>query len=239
MDCYSLCVIIPITNKQTAITLNFDEFSLILLILNELLGMIIIHIAILTLLSVICIISAETDEIYRVKFTVNLGKEKTDYFIIEVHNDWAPIGSNRFYELLNINYFNGNRFFRVISGFMAQFGIHGDPKISSKWKERTIKHSRTTQLFINFNDNTNLDEMGFTPFAVVIEGMNVVDQLYAIGEGGQGDGKDKKGPSQGRIQEEGNKYLKKVFPKLSYIISTEILPKDENEELKVNQNNEL
>jgi peptidyl-prolyl cis-trans isomerase A (cyclophilin A) len=126
---------------------------------------------------------------------------------------------------------------------MAQFGIHGDPKISAEWKDKKIKddpvvesnkrgyvsfatsgdNTRTTQIFINFGDNTNLDSMKFAPFAKIISGMDIVDKIFPVGEGGQGDGKDKKGPAQSRITDEGNKYLKKVFPKLSYIISTSIV----------------
>ena len=166
------------------------------------------------------------------EITVNL-EGKKDSFIVEVNPEWAPLGAARFTELVEADFFPGVRFFRTIKGFMSQFGISGNPKISQQWKEKKIsddpaagqsnkrgylsfatsgKDSRTTQIFINLVDNANLDGMGFTPFARVVgEGMGVVDQLYSgYGEGGNGDGLDGRGPSQGRLQEEGNRYLKKV-----------------------------
>jgi len=128
----------------------------------------------------------------------------------------------------------------VIPGFMCQFGIHGDPNVSAKWREATIPddpvkgsntrgtitfatagpNTRTTQLFINFADNVNLDGMGFSPFGKVIAGMDVVDKINGeYGEGAPGG----RGPDQGRIQMEGNTYLKKDFPNLDYIKSATIL----------------
>lgn len=129
------------------------------------------------------------------------------------------------------------RFFRVISGFMAQFGISGDPATAAKWREDNLKdepvvgtnkrgtisfamagpNTRTTQLFINFADNTNLDAQGFSPLASIDEeGMKVIDRLYS----GYGEGAPSgNGPDQGRIQSSGNAYLEKDFPKLSYINS--------------------
>src|SRR5208283_438514 len=127
-------------------------------------------------------------------------------------------------------------FFRVIPGFMCQFGIHGDPNVSAKWREATIAddpvkgsntrgtitfatagpNTRTTQLFINFADNTGLDGQGFSPFGKVTKGMDVVDKI----NGEYGDGPPwGKGPNQGRVQAEGNSYLKKDFPNLDYIKS--------------------
>merc|ERR1712086_500960 len=128
---------------------------------------------------------------------------------------------------------------------MAQFGIHANPKIAAEWKDKKIKDdkvtqknergmisfatsgadSRTTQMFINFKDNLNLDGMGFSPFAKIKgDGMTVVDKIYqGYGEGAPSG----KGPEQGRIQSEGNKYLKRSFPNLSYVIGTRILDKDE------------
>jgi peptidyl-prolyl cis-trans isomerase A (cyclophilin A) len=127
---------------------------------------------------------------------------------------------------------------------MAQFGISGDPEITSLWKSKAIpddpvtmsnvrgtlsfatsgKNTRTAQVFINFADNSFLDKQGFSPFAQVISGMDVVDRIYSgYGEGGNGDGKDNRGPSQGLINRNGNKYLESVFPKLSYINSSQII----------------
>ena len=155
--------------------------------------------------------------------------------------DWAPNGADRFYNLVKIGYFKDIAFFRNIDGFMVQFGIHGDPAVNAKWREANIKddtvkksntvgyvtyaqsgrpNSRSTQFFVNFGDNANLDGMRFAPFGKVVEGMDVVKSLY----NGYGEGAPRgKGPDQGRIQEEGNAYLKKDFPKLDYIKSATIV----------------
>eukprot|EP01013_Petalomonas_cantuscygni_P023101 TRINITY_DN44490_c0_g1_i1.p1 TRINITY_DN44490_c0_g1~~TRINITY_DN44490_c0_g1_i1.p1 ORF type:complete len:234 (-),score=43.63 TRINITY_DN44490_c0_g1_i1:313-954(-) len=196
-------------------------------------------------------VSAE-DKPYLVDFSVKLAPGKEGTFTIEVHPEWAPLGAARFKELIDADFFKNVRFFRAIKGFMAQFGIHGNPGVAAKWRDNKIsddpvkesnkrgylsfatsgKDSRTTQMFINFGDNTNLDGMGFSPFARVISGMDVVDELYTgYGEGGSGDGTDGRGPSQGRLQSEGNKYLKKVFPKLSYILTTTVRGAAADEEL--------
>ena len=135
-----------------------------------------------------------------VTFDVTLATGQKDSFDLEVQPDWAPLGAARFKELLDEEFFTSVRFFRVISGFMAQFGIHGKPDVSSKWRERKLKDdpvllsnkrgyisfatsgtdSRTTQMFINFGDNTNLDGMGFSPFGRVLgNGMDVVDKIYS------------------------------------------------------------
>lgn len=127
---------------------------------------------------------------------------------------------------------------------MAQIGLHPDPAVSNKWRGQTIlddptvqhntrgmvtfahagKNTRTTQIFFNFRDNSYLDQQGFAPFAEVISGIEFIDALYdGYGEGGKGDGLDGKGPSQGRIQRNGNEYLNKFFPKLSYIVSARIV----------------
>jgi peptidyl-prolyl cis-trans isomerase A (cyclophilin A) len=149
-------------------------------------------------------------------------------FVIEVQRDWAPKGADRFFNLVRNGYFSDVRFFRVVPNFVAQFGIHGDPKVAEKWRDANIpddpvkesnkrgmvvfatagKDTRTTQLFINFKDNTRLDAMGFSPFGKVIQGIEVVDQIHS-GYGEQ--------PNQGRIQAEGNAYLMREFEKLDYI----------------------
>ena len=156
-------------------------------------------------------------------------------FVVQVVKEWAPNGANRFFNLIKMGYYNDVAFFRVVSGFMAQFGINGDPAASKVWQEAKIDddpvkqsnkrgfltfatagpNTRTTQLFINYNDkNARLDPMGFAPFGKVIEGMDVIDALH----NGYGEGAPRgRGPSQDRIQNEGNKYLKKDFPKLDYI----------------------
>ena len=156
-------------------------------------------------------------------------------FVIEVHRDWAPNGADRFYNLVKMGYYNDCAFFRAVEGFMVQFGINGSPAVNAKWREATIKddpavgqsnkpgyvsfatagpNTRTTQLFINYADNGRLDAMGFTPFGKVSKGMDVVNNLYkGYGEGAHSG----MGPDQGRIQMEGNAYMKKDFPKLDWI----------------------
>lgn len=168
----------------------------------------------------------------RIVFETTKGK-----FVVEVTRDWSPIGADRFVELVKEKYFDDVAFFRVVKGFVVQFGLNGDPAVTKKWQSKNIKddpivsgvsnvegtlvfaksgmpNSRTTQLFINLANNGRLDSMGFTPFAKVIEGMNVVKELYA----GYGDGAPYgRGPDQGKIGSEGNPYLKENFPMLDYV----------------------
>jgi peptidyl-prolyl cis-trans isomerase A (cyclophilin A) len=171
---------------------------------------------------------------YKVRFDTSKGP-----FVVEIHRDWAPNGADRFYNLVKNGFFDDARFFRVISGFMVQFGINKDPKISAPWRAAQIKddpvkqsnkrgyitfatagpNSRTSQVFINFGDNAGLDSQGFAPFGQVVSGMNVVDSLY----NGYGEGAPRgKGPDQGRIQAEGNTYLNAEFPRLDFIKSATI-----------------
>ena len=166
---------------------------------------------------------------YKARFDTSKGA-----FVIQVTRAWAPQGADRFYNLVKNGYFDETRFFRVISGFMVQFGINGDPALNTKWRVARIPddkvaqsnkrgtitfatsgpNARTTQVFINFADNSNLDGMGFAPFGQVISGMNVVDQLYA----GYGEGAPRgRGPDQMRLQAEGNTYLAASFPRLDYV----------------------
>ena len=166
-------------------------------------------------------------------FNANFDTSK-GLFVITVHRDWAPNGADRFYNLVKNGFYDDVRFFRVIDGFMAQFGIHGTPAVASAWQNASIKddpgkqsnkrgfvtfatrgpNTRTTQLFINFGDNAGLDKQGFSPFGEVTKGMDVVDKIY----NGYGEGAPRgKGPDQGRVQAEGNAYLAKDFPKLDYI----------------------
>ena len=166
---------------------------------------------------------------YKARFDTNKGA-----FVVDVRREWAPVGADRFYNLVKSGFFDDNRFFRVISGFMVQFGINGTPQVSAPWRNAQIKddpvkqstkrgfitfatagpNSRTTQVFINFGDNAPLDTMGFAPFGQVSSGLDVVDQLYsAYGEGAPSG----RGPNQGRIQAEGNAYLTKEFPNLDFV----------------------
>jgi peptidyl-prolyl cis-trans isomerase A (cyclophilin A) len=178
----------------------------------------------------------QAPDVFRVRFETSRGD-----FVIEVTRGLSPLGADRFYNLVKNGFYDDVRFFRVISGFMAQFGINGDPKIARAWinagiKDEPVKasntrgmvsyakrnspNSRTTQLFINYKDNKNLDGHGFSPFGKVIEGMAVVDSLYA----GYGEGAPRgRGPEQGRLQAEGNAYLKKSFAKLDYIIKARVI----------------
>jgi cyclophilin family peptidyl-prolyl cis-trans isomerase len=187
-------------------------------------------------------LTAKAPETFKAQFNTTKGK-----FVIEVTRSLAPNGADRFYNLVRSGYFTDIAFFRVVPGFMCQFGINGDPNISAKWREATIPddpvkgsntrgtitfatagpNTRTTQLFINFGDNTGLDGQGFAPFGKVVEGMDVVDKI----NGEYGDGAPYgHGPDQGRIQKEGNAYLKKDFPNLDYIKSAAILPAGGKEE---------
>ncbi len=167
--------------------------------------------------------------VYKAKFDTTKGT-----FVIEVHRDWAPNGADRFYNLIKNGFYDNVRFFRVISGFMVQFGIHGDPKISAPWREAQLKddpvkqsnkrgyityamagpNTRTSQVFINFGDNASLDSQGFSPFGRVVTGMEVVDKLNA--EYGEGAPRGR-GPDQSRMQMEGNAYLTKDFGRLDYV----------------------
>ncbi len=162
-------------------------------------------------------------------------------FVVQVTRDWAPLGSDRFYNMVKIGYFTDIAFFRAVEGFMVQFGIHGDPKVSAVWRPASIADdpvkqsndrsyltfamagpdTRTVQLFINYKNNASLDSKGFPPIGKVIQGMEIVDSLYkGYGEGAP----NGQGPDQSRIQMEGNAYLQKDFPKLDYIKSAAITP---------------
>ena len=174
--------------------------------------------------------------VYKAKFDTTTG-----VFVIEVTREWAPLGADRFYNLVKNGFYDDNRFFRVISGFMVQFGINGDPKLAPAWRAARIPddavkqsnkrgnitfatsgpNSRTTQVFINFKDNAGLDGQGFAPFGQIVTGMDVVDKLNAeYGEGAPSG----RGPEQMRVQAEGNAYLNKDFPKLDFIKKATIEP---------------
>ena len=160
-------------------------------------------------------------------------------FTIEVHREWSPNGADRFYNLVSAGFYDDVRFFRVISGFMAQFGINGDPEVAATWRQHQIQddpvmqsntrgfvsyaaggpNTRTTQVFINYVDNSRLDTLGFSPFGQVVEGMEVVDELHA----GYGEGAPTgKGPGQPELQRRGNAYLEKSFPDLDYVVKATV-----------------
>jgi peptidyl-prolyl cis-trans isomerase A (cyclophilin A) len=174
-------------------------------------------------------LNEKAPDVYKAKFDTSKGT-----FVIEVHRDWSPNGADRFYNLVKNGFFNDARFFRVIDGFMVQFGISGNPDLSAVWREARIPDdpvkqsntrgmvsfatagpgTRTTQVFINFGDNAGLDGQGFSPFGQVVSGMDVVDSFFK----GYGEGAPRgQGPDQGRVQTEGNAYLMTDFPKLDYV----------------------
>jgi peptidyl-prolyl cis-trans isomerase A (cyclophilin A) len=173
--------------------------------------------------------AAPAPDSFRARFATTKGD-----FVIEVHRAWAPRGADRFYNLVRSGFYDGARFFRVMPGFMAQFGIHGDTAVQAAWRERRFPDdpvrrtnvrgmasfatagpgTRTTQVFINYGNNDRLDAMGFAPFGQVVEGMDVVDKLY----GGYGEAAPQgRGPDQYRLNVEGEKYLARQFPRLDKI----------------------
>jgi peptidyl-prolyl cis-trans isomerase A (cyclophilin A) len=168
--------------------------------------------------------------VFRARFTTSAGA-----FVIEVHRDWAPLGADRFYNLVRYGYFTNAAFFRVVPGFVVQFGLNANPALNKVWKTATIQddpvvqsnkrgsivfatagpNTRTTQLFINYGDNARLDGMGFAPFGTVIEGMDVVDKIYPVyGES----------PRQDLIEDQGDAYLKANFRDIDRITLARIVP---------------
>lgn len=168
---------------------------------------------------------------FRVAFTTNRGT-----FVVQANKAWAPNGVQRFYELASEGFFDQNRFYRVLPGFIAQFGANDDRKRNERWektplpddprREKNLRGtvayamlgpgSRTHQLFVSLKDNPSLDAQGFVPIGRVVEGMGVVDSLYdEYGED----------PKYHLIATQGNKYLARMFPKLDYITSATIVPR--------------
>ena len=174
-------------------------------------------------------LTAKAPADFKARFTTSAGD-----FVVEVHRDWAPLGADRFYNLVRRGFFTNASFFRVVPGFVVQFGLNADPAVNKAWHQAIIqddpvKHSnqrgtlvfatagpnsRTTQLFINFADNHRLDTMGFAPFGEIVEGMEVVDKIYA-GYGEQ--------PDQGLITQQGDAYLSHNFPKIDKIKFARVL----------------
>jgi peptidyl-prolyl cis-trans isomerase A (cyclophilin A) len=168
-------------------------------------------------------------DVVQVKFATTKGD-----FVVEVHPEWAPLGAERFLDLVRNGFYDDCKFFRVVPGFVVQWGINGDPEVQAKWRDATIQDepvvqsntrgmmtfakggpdSRTSQVFISFDDNSRLDGMGFPAFAKVVSGMDVVEQINA--EYGES-------PDQQSIQYEGNKYLEARFPRLDGIVKATIL----------------
>lgn len=159
---------------------------------------------------------------------------------IQVHRSWAPRAADRFYNLIRVGYYDSVYVHRVVPGRVAQFGIHPDPRINYVWQQAVIEddpvresndrgtvsfaksgpNSRTTQVFINLRDNPGLDDQGFAPFGEVVEGMDVVDSLYA----GYGDGPPRgEGPYPAQAAAEGNEYFAREFPDLDLILEARIM----------------
>jgi peptidyl-prolyl cis-trans isomerase A (cyclophilin A) len=174
---------------------------------------------------------AKAPDTYRVQFTTTKGN-----IVIEIHRDWAPLGADRFYNLVRAGFFTDASFFRVVPNFMVQFGLTGNPAVNKAWENTNFRddpvkesnkrgyitfaktgapNSRSTQLFINYKDNAFLDSQGFAPFGTVVDGMDVVDKINpSYGER----------PDQGRITTEGKAYLDKNFPQLDRITAGKVLP---------------
>jgi len=199
-----------------------------------------VFLAILALVATVLCCSAQTaapapaavPDVYRVSFETSKGN-----FVIEVTKAWAPLGAERFYRLVDHQFYDDARFFRVIDGFMVQFGLPASPAVAARWRARPIRddkvaksnwrgmvtyamagpNTRTTQVFINFANNAALDKDGFAPFGKVVKGMEVVDKLYS----GYGES-----PDQGMIQSQGNTYLESKFPRLDYIKTARIVPSE-------------
>ena len=181
-------------------------------------------------------LKATAPDVYEVKFTTTKGD-----FVVKVTRAWAPQGADRFYNLVTHHFYDDASFFRVLPGFVVQFGLSAHPEVSAVWQTATIKddrvtqsnrpgsltfatagpNTRTTQVFINLGNNAQLDSMGFAPFGVVTSGMDVVQKLYS----GYGEGAPSgRGPNQGTIGSQGKAYLDKSFPKLDSITSATIVP---------------
>jgi len=174
-------------------------------------------------------LTAKAPDEFEVKFTTTAGD-----FTVKVTRAWAPLGADRFYNLVRHHFFNGAAFFRVVPGFIVQFGISAYPQVAAAWRNAPIKddpvaktnhisyltfatagpNTRTTQLFINFRENAQLDSQGFAPFGEVTQGMDVVGKIYA----GYGEK-----PDQGEIESRGAGYLAPNFPKLDIIKNTAIV----------------
>ena len=157
--------------------------------------------------------------------------------VFELHRDWAPNGVDRFFQLVEAGYYDDVRFFRVVPGFVVQFGMHGDPATNAKWAAQPITadpvkqsnkrgmvtfaqgaspNSRTTQLFINLQDNVSLDQMSFSPIGQVVEGMSVVDALHS----GYGEAPSNEQP---QIAAEGNAFLNRLYPKLDFVRTARVV----------------
>lgn len=175
-------------------------------------------------------------ETFRVRFETSEGA-----FVVAVTRAWAPLGVDRFYNLVRGGFFDDTRVYRVVDGFVAQFGLNGDPYVNQAWKTEYLvddpvtqtnrrgrvtfakggRHSRTTEIFVSLRDNPQLDESGFAPFGEVVEGMEVVEAFHAA----YGDGPPRgEGPYQAMVEARGNAYLDAEFPELTRIERATVEP---------------
>ena len=174
-------------------------------------------------------------------FRVRLDTSKGP-IVIQVHRAWAPNGADRFYELITTGYFDDSRFFRVVKGQWAQFGINGEPKVAARWRERTIPddprgqsvtrgrvafafavpNGRTSQVYFSLRDNSYQDDQGFVPFGEIVEGMDVADALNS--EYGENSGGGIRAGKQQAMFDGGNAYLDREFPRLDRIIRAQVIP---------------
>ena len=186
----------------------------------------------------------QAPEIYKVLFETSKGN-----FTVEVHREWAPNGADRFHKLVETGFYDDCRFFRVLPDFMVQWGINGDPEVQKNWVKAYIKDdrviksnkrgfityakssqrdSRTSQVFINYADNSRLDADGFAPFGQVVDGIDVVDAINA---------QYRQQPDQTLVQESGNAYLNKNFPKLDFIKKASIVKDEASPDAKAKTEN--
>lgn len=176
-------------------------------------------------------------EDYRVRVDTSRGQ-----IVIQVHRVWAPLGADRFHELVTSGYFDDSRFFRVVKGQWAQFGINGDPQTAARWRERTIPddprgqsvtrgrvafafavpNGRTSQVYISLRDNSYQDDQGFVPFGEVVEGMDVADALNS--EYGENSGGGIRAGRQQPLFDGGNRFLDREFPRLDRILRARVIP---------------
>lgn len=196
------------------------------------------RIAIVSLSLLLSSCTTKRPDIFQADFETTKG-----HFVIEVHRDWAPLGADRFHELVSSGFYDGTRFFRTLPKFVVQWGLSGDPAVTKFWeKNKNVSddpvvrsnlrgfvtfatggpNTRTTQLFVNMADNSRLDSRGFSPFGKIVTGMEIFDRLYAdYGEGAP----NGPGPDQDKIEDQGETYLARDFPMLDKVIKARLVSK--------------
>lgn len=196
------------------------------------------RIAIVSLSLLLSSCTTKRPDIFQADFETTKG-----HFVIEVHRDWAPLGADRFHELVSSGFYDGTRFFRTLPKFVVQWGLSGDPAVTKFWeKNKNLSddpvvrsnlrgfvtfatggpNTRTTQLFVNMADNSRLDSRGFSPFGKIVTGMEIFDRLYAnYGEGAP----NGPGPDQDKIEDQGETYLARDFPMLDKVIKARMVSK--------------